>query len=208
MKRTLSALFLALILLLSMALTVSAAATELVVDQIDLLTDQQEEALAAKAEALQQNYDMDVVIVVNQSLGSKTPEQYADDYFDYNGYGPDGVLFLLSMEERDWYISTAGDGIYALTDYGIQKLGEQFLPYLKAGDYYGAFDVFLDALVPYFNQLESGTPIDGQVRQSDDFYIGTQEKVVHYPGRNTPPLGKRILRALPTAIFWGLQPPS
>lgn len=203
MKCKLSALLLSLIILLSLALTVSAETPDLVVDQIDLFTDEEELALTEKAAALQSQYGMDVVIVTNQSLGSKTPEEYADEYFDYNGYGADGVLFLLSMEYRDWYISTAGDGIYALTDYGIEKLGDQVVPYLGSGDYYKAFDTFLDALVPYFERFESGNPIDGQVDESGDFYIGTQEKVVHYEKRNAPSLGKRLLRSLPSSLLLG-----
>lgn len=203
MKRTLFALFLALTLVFSLALTVAAETPDLVVDQVDLLTDPEEQALTEKAAALQTQYGMDVVIVTNQSLGSKTPEEYADDYFDYNGYGTDGVLFLLSMEYRDWYISTAGDGIYALTDYGVQQLGETALPYLGDGDYYKAFDAFLDALVPYFERFEAGNPIDGRADESEDFYIGTQEEVVHYEDRNVPSLGKRLLRSLPSSLLLG-----
>lgn len=203
MTKKLSALLLSIALLFSLALTVCAEAPALVVDQIDLLTDEEELALTEKAAALQEDYGMDVVIVTNQSLGGKTPEAYADDYYDYNGYGADGVLFLLSMEFRDWYISTAGDGIYALTDYGLQKLGEKVVPYLGDGEYYEAFDTFLDALVPYFDRLEAGNPIDGHAQQSDDFYIGTQEKVVHYEDRNAPSLGKRILRGLPLSLLIG-----
>lgn len=204
MKRTLSALILSFGLLFSLAMAVSAETPDLVVDQIDLLTDQEEQALTEKAAAFQAEYGMDVVIVTNQSLGSKTPEQYADDYYDYNGYGYDGVLFLLSMEYRDWYISTSGDGIYAITDYGIEKLGDVVVPHLKNGNYYKAFDAFLDALVPYFDQFKTGTPIDGRADESGDFYIGTQEEVVHYEDRNTPSLGSRILHGLPGSIVLGL----
>ena len=92
----------------------------------------------------------------------------------------DGVLFLLSMEERDWYISTKGNAIYALTDYGIQQVGESALPYLKNGDYYGAFDAFLAALPTYFSAYSDGSPIDGYADTSGDYYHGDQEDVVYY----------------------------
>ena len=42
--------------------------------------------------------------------GGKTAEAYADDYYDYNGYGygenDDGLLLLVSMGEREWAITT------------------------------------------------------------------------------------------------------
>ena len=84
------------------------------------------------------------------------------------------------MGERDWYISTKGNAIYALTDYGIQQVGESALPYLKNGDYYGAFNAFLDALPTYFSAYSDGSPIDGYADTSGDYYHGDQEDVVYY----------------------------
>lgn len=203
MKRTFLSLILCILLVLSLAPGAWAASLSPVIDQAELLTAQQEESLTQKADALRDAYGMDFVIVTNHSLGRKTPEQYADDYFDDNGYGPDGVLFLLSMEQRDWYISTCGDGIYALTDYGIQQLGELAVGYLADGRYYDAFDAYLDALVPYLESFQKGAPIDGQADLSGDFYHGTQEKVVHY-GSRTPSAWSRFLRGLPMSMFIGL----
>lgn len=184
MKKRILNLMLALILMFSLALTVSAQGPPLVVDQADLLTDTQEEALEEKASALREPYQMDIVIVTTDSLGGKTPEAYADDYFDENGYGYgedySGILFLLSMEYRDWYISTCGDGIYALTDYGIQEVASAALPYLSDGLYYEAFDAYLDELVTYLDAFQAGHPIDGKADLSGDRYTGINEETVHY----------------------------
>lgn len=204
MKRTLISLALSLSLILSLALGASATTLPLIDDQADLLTSEQEDALDAKAAALRDTYGMDFVIVTNQSLGGKTPEVYADDYFDNNGYGPDGALFLLSMEFRDWYISTCGNGIYALTDYGIQQLGELAVGYLADGAYYEAFDAYLDALIPYLNNFQTGAPMDGYADQSMDFYTGTQDKIIHYQENSRPSLLSRFLRSLPFSMIWGL----
>ena len=66
-------------------------------------------------------------------------------------------MFLLSMEERDSvHFHLVEMPLYALTDYGIQQVGESALPYLKNGDYYGAFDAFLDALPTYFSAYSDG----------------------------------------------------
>ena len=53
---------------------------------------------------------MDLVVVTANTLGGKSPMEYADDYYDYNGYTDDGALLLVSMEDRDWWISTKGSG--------------------------------------------------------------------------------------------------
>jgi len=136
-----------------------------VVDYADILTDSEEVLLEAKAQALVTEYDMDVVILTIDSLNGRISSDYADDYFDYNGYGigPDysGVLLLLSMEEREWAISTCGDTIYALTDYGIQQLFSGIAGYLSENRYYEAFDTYLSDLPYYFKAYHSGKPIDG-----------------------------------------------
>lgn len=181
MKHKLICLILCLLLLPSLFLSVGARQTEqYIIDNADLLSASEEASLGVKALALRQKYGMDVVVLTVDSLEGKQPQDYADDYYDYNGYADDGVIFLLSMEERDWYISTKGNAIYALTDYGIQQVGESALLYLKNGDYYGAFDAFLAALPTYFSAYSDGSPIDGYADTSGDYYHGDQEDVVYY----------------------------
>ena len=179
MKHKLICLILCLLLLPSLFLSV-AAEQHYVIDNADLMSSSEEAALEEKALALREEYGMDVVILTVDSLDGQRPQDYADDYYDYNGYADDGLLFLLSMEERDWYISTKGAAIYALTDYGIQQVGEGALPYLGDGDYYGGFDAFLDALPTYFSAYYDGAPIDGYADTSGDYYHGDQEDVVYY----------------------------
>lgn len=185
MKRHLITVILVLFLVVSLVPSAQAAQALQVVDHAQLLTDAQEEVLSAGIAQIRQDYGMDVVLLTQDSLNGKTPQEYADDYFDDYGYGlgPDasGVLFLLSMEQRDWYISTSGEAIYALTDYGIAQLGESAVPYFGEQAYYEGFLTFLDQLPAYFAAYQAGTPIDGRADTSGGFYHGQQETVVHGP---------------------------
>lgn len=139
-----------------------------IVDQANLLTDTQRSTLETMAQNLVERYDIDVVILTVDSLSGKDITNYADDYFDYNGYGigsnHSGVLFMLSMEDRDWAISTCGDAIAALTDYGQGLLMEQVLPELKDNNYYEAFRTYLTELDDYFMAYENGEPVDDYFR--------------------------------------------
>jgi uncharacterized protein len=181
-------LTLCLMLFVGMIPPASATDTPKIVDEYDLLTTEQEEDLEEKARKIVDKYDMDVVIVTVWSLGGKSAEAYADDYFDYNGYGIgedySGCLFLLSMEYRDWAISTCGDSIYALTDYGIEQLFESCKDYLSDDRDYKAFDVYLDQLDYYFRAYENGSPIDGYHDSDVDDYIiydpNDSDGTVHY----------------------------
>lgn len=189
MRRKLLALLLSLVLLAAV-LPCALAASELpqVIDKAGLLSASERDALETKAAALREEYEMDVVILTVDSLHGKQPQDYADDYYDENGYGcgeeKSGLLFLISMEERDWYISTCGEAIYAFTDYGIQQVGETALPYLSDGEYYEAFDAYLDELPAYFSAYRSSASPDGYADTSGDTsgdYSPTgPEKVAYY----------------------------
>ena len=103
------------------------------------------------------------------------------------------------MEEREWYISTAGDARYALTDYGIQQVGNAMLSRLSEGSYYEAFDVFYSELPTYFDALANGAPIDGFADYSGDYYHGDQEDILYYEGSEeefTPSLFLALLAGL------------
>lgn len=207
MKRLLI-LILCLLLVCGM-IPFSSAASPKVIDNAGLLTDSQRQKLEQKAQQIADEYDMDVVIVTVWSLNGKTAEAYADDYFDYNGYGIgrdfSGTLFLLSMEYRDWAISTSGDSIYALTDYGIELLFESCKDYLSDDNYYRAFDVYLDQLDGFYRAYEDGNPIDGYHDSDVDDYIiydpNDSAGVVHY--KEKPTTGD-IIRMVVISLVIGL----
>lgn len=78
-----------------------------------------------------------MIVVTVDSLNGKTVEEYADDYYDDNGYGygenNSGILFLVAMDDREWNISTSGDAITAFTDAGLAYMGDQFVSDLSDG---------------------------------------------------------------------------
>lgn len=182
-KRTIS-IILCLMLLSVLVLNVSAESNlPMVTDSAGLLSGEERIELEEKAQDLRAEYDMDVVILTVDSLGGKSAQDYADDYYDDNGYGYgenySGILFLLAMEEREWYISTCGDAIYAVTDYGVEQLGETVVPFLSTGLYYEAFTTYLVLLPDYFDAYQDGRPIDGHADYSGDYYRGERDEVLY-----------------------------
>lgn len=134
------------------------------VDQADLLTDTQENSLQKELDDISEKLDFDVAIVTVDSTGSRTPQAFADDYYDYNGFGmganADGVLLLVSMAERDWHISTAGFGIAAFTDAGLDYISDIFVPYMSDGDYMKAFETYADLCDQFVTQAKNGRAYD------------------------------------------------
>ena len=144
------------------------------VDDADLLNESQEKALSEKLKEIGTAYRCDVVVVTVNSLEGKSAEAYADDFFDYHGYGygatpdangttvnGDGILLLISMAGRDFAISTSGRAITAFTDYGIQTyLEDKFLPYLSDNDYNRGFNAFADGCEYLLKTAREGVPYD------------------------------------------------
>ena len=159
MKKLITML-LALLITLSFAVPAFAEAMPRLVDQADLLTDAQEASLLSKLDSISNRQGMDVVVVTADTLDGKSPMAYADDFYDYNGYAEDGILLLVSMEDSDWWISTAGYGITAFTDAGIEYLGNRFVPSLSDADYAGAFEIYADHCDEFITQAKTGDPYD------------------------------------------------
>lgn len=163
-KKVLSVLFVMLICAAASLPAFAESDLPRLVDFADLLTDSEESALLSKLDEISERQRADIVVVTADTLGGKTPEEYADDFYDYNGYGfgeyRDGVLLLVSMEDRDWYITTIGFGITAITDAGIDYISEKFLSDLSDGEYAEAFGTYAELCDEFFTQAKTGEPYD------------------------------------------------
>ncbi len=136
----------------------------LVVDNANLMTDSEEAQLIEKLEAVGNKHKCEVAVVTVNSTGGKSHRAYADDFYDYNGYGygsnDDGLLFLLDMGGREMYITTHGTGISAITDYGRERLFDEVEGYIKNGYYYDAFIEYAEIVDDYYTRYENGAPYD------------------------------------------------
>lgn len=129
-------------LLLSFQFAVIAHATQLyLIDDAGLLNEEEAAKLENLLAEASEIWDMDIVVHTTDSLGGKSPKVYTDDYYDYHGYGDDGVILMVSMAERVWWISTSGKCIPSID---TDRLGDWFAAALSAGYYYDAFTAFLD----------------------------------------------------------------
>lgn len=113
-----------------------------VIDDAGLI--ENDEQLSDRLDDTGAEYDVDIVIVTVDSLGGKTPTEFADDFYDYNDYDDNGILFLISMEERDWAISTKGTCIADFDDATQSEIISKMRSSLSVDDFETAFDIFAD----------------------------------------------------------------
>ena len=134
-------------------------------DEADILTSGEEANVLAKLQEVSDKYDFDVAVLTVNSTGGKNIQAFADDYWDYNGFGRgvshDGILLVLDMGERDWYLCTTGRGYDVFNDTDIQNMGKAFVNKLSDGDFEGAFLEYADQCDAYLEWAEAGFPDDG-----------------------------------------------
>ncbi len=152
------------------------AASQRMVDNADLLTELEENSIESKLDGLSAKHGLDIVIVTVDSTDGKSVKDYADDYYDHNGYREDGILLLIGMDDRDWWISTTGYGITVFTDAGLDYISDRFVPYLSDGEYSEAFTVFADLCDSFIIRAGSDDPYDHGGMPDDYFDSGEYAK--------------------------------
>lgn len=164
MKKILSIL-LALSIIFAMSLTVFADTDKnndsfpKVTDRADLLSSSEEEQLEKTFENLSEYHVMDICVRTVNNTGDKSIEAYADDFYERH-YGENGVLLLVDIGDRELWISTAGKGIDAFTDYGIDQVLDTIAPYFTDMMYAEGFTEFSNQADRLLVSYEQGSPID------------------------------------------------
>ena len=168
MKRKLFALMMILCLLAGLTFTAYASPNHLI-DDAGLLTGTDIADLEAKLTQISSSHGMDIVIVTVVSTDGKSPMDFADDYYDYNGYRADGILLLVSIEDSDWWVSTTGYGITAITDAGLDYMSDRFVPYFSDGEFAEGFEIFAGLCEEFIIQAKTGDPYDTHNLPKDPF---------------------------------------
>ncbi|MBR7185100.1 MAG: TPM domain-containing protein [Clostridia bacterium] len=132
-------------------------------DEAGVLSDSAAQTLLARLDSISEAQAVDVAVYITPSTGGASAEEYADSLFEAMQYGMNvdrSCILLLINTEGEWHITTAGYGITAVTDVGLDYMAEQFVPYLSAGDYAQAISVYADLAADFLARARSGNPFD------------------------------------------------
>lgn len=138
---------------------------DLVADLAGVISQDRLTELNSLANQVSEQYRCDVAVAFVPSLEGRYIEDYADDFYDYKGYGygdsDDGVLLLISVGDREFAETTYGYGVTAFTDYGMTRyLEPRFTPYLGENDWAGAAEQFISDAGVLLKQAREGKPYD------------------------------------------------
>ena len=172
MKERIRCLLLTFIIALVFCVNVSAteqtgAQLYYVTDEAGLLSENENMMLEKMAETVSQKYGIGVYIVTVEDYRDFHSEGvYKATYTIYHEYtmgeGPDrdGIMLLLSMDDRDWAMFCYGSRCeYAFNSYGQQKLEKVFLDNFGENDWYGGFEDYIKECSVYLEKASAGKPV-------------------------------------------------
>ena len=149
-----------------MSVTVFAydASLPRVIDETGSLTKSEISTLTSESERFRSKYSMDCVLVLINSLGYKSAQDYADDYYDYNGYGMgydnSGVLILVSIGDREVHVSTCGRAINEINDREVNMILDDVTSHLSSNDWYGGLYAFIISTGRMIERANTGGGFD------------------------------------------------
>lgn len=180
MLRTIKGLALSLVLAMAMLAPTTAFASETdeswmqdsarlsgFTDGVGLLTNEENDALNEQAQAIEEAYNFGVYILILEDYSlffdyDNPPDAAMALYKNYSlgvGDGKDGLLLMLSMDERDYALVAYGDtGTYAFNDEGRALMAEFFLDDFAEDNWYAGFEDFLAWCPAYLDAAAAGEP--------------------------------------------------
>ena len=162
------------LLLVSVSMQISAVGSyPRLTDEADILTDTEETEIIELLDEISQRWQVDIVICTVPSIGEHSAMEYADNLFEdrFYGMGDDRncILLMVSIEYGDWHITTAGYGIKAVTDVGIDYIGDVIVPMLSDGEFAEAFHEYAAICDQFIEMARSGNPFDADDLPKEPF---------------------------------------
>ncbi len=132
-------------------LTPSVNANEKIYDFAELLTEEEEKQLYDKVKEFIANTNLDLAIVTINTNVKDSTQEYADDFYDYNDFSIDGLAFVIDMQNRIFYISTAGKAMLYYNDYRIEYILSALDQEMYNHEYFNACNTLISQLTEYYN---------------------------------------------------------
>ena len=133
-------------------------------DYLNFLTIEEVNVIQERVENVVQDFNLDIVMVITADTQGKSSRDFADDYYDHNGFGVgedySGLLMLVNMEGREVWISTTGRAIDIYTDGRIAAMNDSVASFLTQERYYEACADYVNIAADY---AARGVP-EGQYR--------------------------------------------
>lgn len=150
------------IFIMPMQVNASTQSEETVFDYADLLSEAEEDELREYSSKYEK-YEISVIYLTTDDAEGYSSMTYSDNFYDTHAFLPDGVLFMIDMDNREVYINTVGKCIEWLEDDVYDILDETY-EYASDEEY---FDCLMETSKKACRIIENHTnPVMGAIRPS------------------------------------------
>lgn len=159
--------FLVLILFLSLIPIKTLAQENLIKetyinDYANILEDYEEKDLTKTTKLYIEKYNLDIAVVTTNTSYFMTTKQFANKFYDQNnmGIGEDknGILLVIDMQNREFYILTNGFVHKLINDNRVELILDKMEISMRNGDYKVAIHSFLEEIDKYYKYHKYGPP--------------------------------------------------
>ena len=135
-----------------------------VFDNSQTLSKSEIQTLTNKIQTVQQKHQVKIGIEFLKTIGNANIASAAHELLErhYSGNANGGIIFVVVMDSRNWYIATDSRMDYKIPN--AKDIGNKLLPNLKDGDYFGACSNYIDAVDKSLSYYEQ----NGAAYDSDD----------------------------------------
>lgn len=158
-----------------------------VIDNMSILAGDEKAKLIAELDKLSEKQGADIAICIVDKLPEnyQAPWPYANDLYNYYGYGmgedKSGCLLLLSIEDRMWAIATGGMADAAFPTKSLQYIGEKMKAAgLPDGKYYNALSKYAKVCNELLNKAKAGKPYGTPMTKKEEAIIAGSVALVAF----------------------------
>lgn len=154
-------------------LTPAVSSNEKIYDFAELYTEEEEKKLYQKAINYTNNSSIDLVIVTTKDLRGFNLEKYTYNFYDYNLFNREGIIFVIYVNgnKNEIYMGNIGSSSSVVFDVYTDKRINQTLEYIysdiKQGNYYSATDNYIKTVEGFYN-----------LNKNENYLINKEGKIV------------------------------
>ncbi len=171
-------------------------ASEKIYDFSEILNEEEEQQILEEIKEFSEKTDFDLVILTKEYEYTRDSqnEEYATDFYDFNDFGKNGVLFFRNTNSSDPYFDlySFGEAQLYFYDTRLSNILDDIYDYIHEGHYYEGIHELIQELSSYYDSGKLDNYFvdpDGMLRDKSKYYLdkdGHLKRVYNYAGAAIP----------------------
>ncbi len=118
----------------------------------NILTKDEEKKLLSNVLEFINKTDIDLVFLTTRDTNFYSVEDYAYQFYDYNSFKKDGIIFLILVGEKNQiFMGTSGNINKYYSSERINQILEYVIKYIDKKDYYKGLDIYTKIIDGFYN---------------------------------------------------------